>query len=119
MCDLSNKKISFTQYNFLLILLFQIYEGTLEKPSLLNRMPCVPYVPKCQKRANVLFLRANVPINVSMCRRRAKGVPVFQAGLPTWQKRAIFFNIACQKVCQLLNYFSKELYFLYAKYIYA
>ena len=43
--------------------------------SLLNRVPCVPYVPAwftcqralvltCQKRANFSFLRTNVPINV-------------------------------------------------------
>ena len=34
------------------------------------------------------------------------------------KRRAIFFNFACQKVCQLFNYFSRELYFLYTKYIY-
>ena len=55
-------------------------------------------VPTCQKRANISFLRANVPINVPTCnaacqrtRRRAnfstcrtnvsKGVPIFQTFL--------------------------------------
>ena len=31
----------------------------------------VVYVPTCKSRANVLFLRANVPINVQTCKRCA------------------------------------------------
>ena len=51
--------------------------------SLLNRVPCVP---TCQKRANILFLRANVPKTCHFSNWCAK----------------------CQKVCQFFNYFSKE-----------
>ena len=49
--------------------------------SLLNCVPCVPCVPTCQKRANISFLRANVPKTCHFSNWRAnvpKGVPIFQ-----------------------------------------
>ena len=85
----------------------------------------------CQKRANFSFLRANVPINVPTC-QHGKGVPIFQLGVLMCRKACPFFNFACQTVCQVFNYFSKELcffiylinlyliyfiYFVYFKYI--
>ena len=82
--------------------------------SLLNRVPCVPYVPTwstcqrahvpmCHKRVNFSFLRANVPA--------CQVVLIFKFGVPTCQKACHVFNFACQKVGQFFNYFSKELYF--------
>ena len=90
----------------------------------------VVYVPTCQKRANFLFLRANEPIKVPTCQRgkgvsifqlsvpMSQGVPIFQIGVSSWQNTWHFFNFSCQNVRQLFNNFSKELYFLYTKYIY-
>ena len=94
------------------------------------------YVLTCQKHANFLFLRANVPINVPTCQRasvpkvcqffnlaceRAKSVLIFQLGVPTCQRRVSFStwramfqkvcqlsNFAYQKAFQFFNYFSKE-----------
>ena len=65
-----------------------------KKQSLLNRVPCVH---ACQRglRANVLAWqhaksdwRANVP----------NGVPIFQLGLPNWQKVCQFFEHSCYKM---------------------
>ena len=104
--------------------------------SLLNRVPCVscvPYVPAwstcqrayvltCQKRANFSFLRANVPIIVlktcqffNLACQGAMAWQFFELACPHGKWRAIFFTFAHQKVCQLFNYFSKELILLYTK----
>ena len=59
-------------------MLLTIYDVIM---SLLNRVPCVPCVPTCQKRANISFLRANVPKTCHFSNWRAnvpKGVTIFQ-----------------------------------------
>ena len=107
----------------------------------------VPMCQRAKKRVNFSFLLANVPINVPSCQRHTKDVPkacqllIFtcnrsnkRANVPKAsqrrtnfsklacqldKRRAIFFNLACQKVCQLFNYFSKGLYFfIYKIYLY-
>ena len=56
----------------------------------------VVYMPTCQKQANFLFLRQNVPINVSTC-QRAKGVSIFHLSLSPFLKVCQFSNFICQK----------------------
>ena len=51
--------------------------------SLLNCVPCVSYVPTCQKHANFSFFCANIPINIPTCQ---------------------FFNLACQRAKRGANF---------------
>ena len=44
-----------------------------------------------------------------MC-QSAKGMPVFQHGLPMCQTLCQFFNFSCQNAHQFINYFSKEFF---------
>ena len=88
--------------------------------SLLNRLPCVPAWSTCP-RANVpkacqLFIftcqrankHANVPKACQFLNSVRTNVPIFHPGVPTSQRAWQFFSFACQKACQIFNYFSKE-----------
>ena len=78
----------------------------------------VVYVPMCQsdKVPNacqlLIFLRANVPINLLMCQRCAN-YSTWCANMP---KANQIFNFACRKAYQIFNYFSNE-FFNYAQHL--
>ena len=77
--------------------------------AMLASMVYVPTCQTCQKRANFSFLSANVRINVPTC-QRAKGVPIIQLGVRTWQRRAIvpngvpIFQLFFKRIFQFLNF---------------
>ena len=63
----------------------------------------VVYVSTCQKRANFLLLRANV----------LKASQFFNLANQHAKRHTIFFNFACQKVCESFNCFSKEFFYIH------
>ena len=81
------------------------------KLSLLNRVPCVPYVPTCQKRANFSFLRANAPTCRETC-QRAKACQCFNLACQRAKKRAIF-STSLAKWCANFQLFFKRTMFFY------
>ena len=61
----------------------------------------VVYVPTCQKRVNISFLRANLPINVPTCQKRAnmpKKCQFFKLGYQRANRRASFSTIFQNKI---------------------
>ena len=81
----------------------------------------VVYLPKACQLLIFTCQRANKRADVPMCQRRVSfssqraNVQRRANFLSFGKRRAIFFKFACQK---LFNYFSRELHFLYTKYIY-
>ena len=83
------------------------------------------HLPTCQKLINFSFLRTNVPINVPTC-QRAKGVAIFQLGVPMCQKRAILqlcmpkgrpiFQLFFKRIIFFI-YLTYFIYFVYFRYI--
>ena len=93
-----------------------LYFRSLHKVSLLNRVPCVSYVP-----AMFSCPHTHVPkcLIFQLGLSARQGMQFFKLACQRAKRHAIFFNSACQKVCQFFNYFSKELYFfIYIIYLY-
>lgn len=83
--------------------------------SLLNRVPCLPYVPRqstCQRAKTVPTSYFYAPT----C-QRAKGEPIFQFGEPTCQEAYHLFELCLPKGVRIFQLFFKRI-FLYTLYIY-
>ena len=63
----------------------------------------------CQCAKGVPVFQLSVP--------KSQGVPIFQVGVPVCQRRAIFFNFACQKGVPTFHLSFKKIIFSYTKYI--
>ena len=72
-------------------------------------VPCVVYVFTCQRAKSVPTFH----FKCQRANKRAKGVPIFQLGVPEYQTAQQFFNFSCQKAYQFFKFFSNEYFNLW------
>ena len=75
-------------------------------------------MPTCQKRTNLSFLRANVPLNVprsasfsTWCTNVPDNVLIYQLGVPSYHKAGHYFkhsSYGILKEISILNYYTKN-----------
>ena len=116
--SLLNKRIKFSRFSNTRLPWKRPYTT-----SLLNYMPCVPtflrvsavYVPTCL-RANFLFLRASVPMNLPTCYRACQffslSCQFFNLGYQHTKDHASFSNISLTKYLGKVIYFKNSTLYL-------